>query len=189
MDEFNAYLKKFPNYSPAAFKEVVPYIKTKELAAGEYFLQHGKTCKQLGFIQEGLVRLFYLNDGKEVTHCFCKEKSLTCSFRSFITQEESDIAIQAIEPTKLLVLSYDSLQELYEHNQFWQQAGRIAAEQEYIITDAHNRFIRDLSATEKYLHILEKESELLNRVPLNYLATYLQISPETLSRIRKKITP
>jgi len=66
--------------------------------------------------------------------------------------------------------------------------GRLTAESEYIRTECHNRFIRDLSATDRYKEVLNEDAELMQRVPLNYLASYLQIAPETLSRIRKKIS-
>ncbi len=98
------------------------------------------------------------------------------------------MSIQAIEDTKLIILSYDALQELFRKDLFWQQVGRLAAENEFIISESHNRFLKDLSATERYLQILNKDKELIQRVPLNYLASYLQIAPETLSRIRKKIS-
>jgi len=188
MKAFNKYLQQFPHYTPEVFEKVRPYLTRKELSAGAYFLQQGKTAKNIGFIEEGLLRLYYLNDGKEVTTCFCKENTITTSYGSLITNKESDIAIQAIEPSKLIVLSYEALQRLYEHDLFWQQLGRLAAENEFLITESHHRLLRDLSATDRYLHILEKENELIQRVPLNYLATYLQIAPETLSRIRRKIT-
>ena len=123
-----------------------------------------------------------------MTTCFCKENTITTSFSSLITQQESDITVQAIEPCKLIVLPYATLQKLYEQHLFWQQLGRLAAENEFLITTNHHRLLRDLSATDRYLHILEQEQELLQLVPLNYLASYLQIAPETLSRIRNKIT-
>ncbi len=187
MDAFNKYLKQFPHYASKVFEDIRPYLSIKNIDKGEYFLRNGKICKEIAFIEKGLLRLFYLNDGKEITNCFCKENTITTSYSSLITLKESDIAIQAIEPSKLIVFSYNSLQKLYEQNLFWQQLGRLAAENEFITTECHNRFLRDLSATDRYKQILEQENELLQRVPLNYLATYLQIAPETLSRIRKKI--
>jgi len=138
-------------------------------------------------IEEGLLRLYYLNDGKEITNCFCKENSISCSYSSLITQQASDMIIQAVEPSKLLTIPYEALQKLYAQDLFWQQVGRLAAENEFITTECHNRFLRDLSATDRYRQILENDNDLLQRVPLNHLATYLQITPETLSRIRKKI--
>ena len=188
MEALNHYLKQFPHYTPKAFEAILPYLSIKKLDAGEYFLQHGKVCRNIAFIEEGFMRLYYLHDGKEVTNCFCKENTFVTSYTSLITKLESDIAIQAIEPTKLIVFSYDALQKLYEQDLFWQQLGRVAAENELITTECHHRFLKDLSATDRYLQILENENELLQRVPLNYLATYLQIAPETLSRIRKKIS-
>lgn len=188
MEAFNRYLQQFPHYRPEVFESVLPYLSVKELKAGEYFLPHGAVCKHIAFIEEGFLRLYYLNDGKEVTNCFCKENTITCSYSSLITGHESDVAIQALEPSKLVVLPYDSLLKMYEKDLFWQQLGRLAAENEYITTECHNRFLRDLSAEARYTQILENENDLLQRVPLNYLATYLQIAPETLSRIRSRIS-
>ena len=188
MEAFNRYLKQFPHYIPKVFEDILPFLSVKKIDEGKYFLKNGKICKEIGFVEKGLLRLYYLNDGKEITNCFCKENSITTSYSSLITRKESDIAIQAIEPSQLIVFSYNSLQKLYEKNLFWQQLGRLAAESEFITTECHNRFLRDLSAIDRYKQILDEDPELLQRVPLNYLATYLQIRPETLSRIRKKIS-
>jgi len=188
MEAFNKYLKQFPHYTPEVFDDILPFLFVKKIDSGNYFLRNGRICKEIGFVEEGLLRLYYLNDGKEITNCFCKENTITTSYSSLITQKESDIAIQAIEPTNLIVFSYHTLQKLYEKNLFWQQLGRLAAESEFITTECHNRFLTTLSATDRYKQILEEDTELLQRVPLNYLATYLQVAPETLSRIRKKIS-
>ncbi len=188
MEAFKSYLQKFPHYNSEVFEGVLPYLSIKRLKSGDYFLQHGRVSRNIAFIVEGLMRQYYLKDGKEITNCFCKEGTIATSYSSFITKSESDFSIQAIEPTKLIVLSYDSLNKLYEKDLFWQQLGRLAAENEFITTECHSRFLRDLSATDRYKQILENENELLLRVPLNYLATYLQIAPETLSRIRKRIS-
>lgn len=187
MEAFNQYLQQFPNYTPEVFKKAEPHLSERTLEAGVFWLPPGKVCRHIAFIETGLLRLFYLHDGKEVTHCFCKEYTITTSYSSLISQQESDIAIQAIEPSKLIMLPYPALQQLYEEDLFWQQVGRLASETEYLQTASHNRFLRDLSATDRYLHILEHDKALLQRVPLTYLASYLQIAPETLSRIRNKI--
>lgn len=187
MEAFKNYISQFPHYNQKVLDEVLPYLSIQKLDAGDYFLRQGKIGRNIAFIEKGLLRLYYLNDGKEVTTCFCKENTITCSYRSMITNTPSDISIQAIEPCELIVFSYNDLQKLYEKELFWQQVGRLAAENEFINTECHNRFMSDLSATERYQQILENDNDLLQRVPLNNLATYLQVAPETLSRIRKKI--
>lgn len=188
MEAFNRYLRQFPHYTPNVFEQIKPHLIEKELEVGAYFLEQGRVCRSIAFIENGLLRLHYSTDNKEVTNCFCKENSITCSYSSLITGSESDIGIQAIEPSRLWVIPYISLQKLYEKDLFWQQLGRLAAENEYITKECHHRFLTDLSATERYKEVLKNESDLLQRVPLNYLASYLQVAPETLSRIRKKIS-
>ena len=187
MDAFNKFLQQFPHYTPSVYEKAHPFLSEKTMKSGEFLLQQGKIAKNIVFIERGLLRQYYLNDGKEVTNCFCRENTISTSYKSLITQQESDIMIQAVETSKLIVLSYDALQKLFSKDLFWQQVGRLAAENEFVTTETHNRFLRDLSATERYLHIMKNDKELLQRVPLNHLATYLQITPETLSRIRNKI--
>ena len=188
MEALNKYLQNFPNYTKEAFEIAKPFLKKKQLATDEYFLQLGNICNQIAFIEKGMLRLYYLNDGKEITHCFCRENSIACAYSSLITQQPSDTAIQAIEPTNIIYFSNESLQKLYQQNPFWQQVGRIASENEYLITECHNRFVTNLTATERYTDIMNNDPELLQRVPLNHLASYIKVAPETLSRIRKKLT-
>ena len=188
MNSIKKYLQQFPHFTPSSYEIALPYLVEKNIKAGDFLLQHGKICNQIAFIEKGLFRLFYLNDGKEITTCFCKENTITCSYQSLLTRQPSDMAIQAIEDSKVICFSHEALQKLYEKDLFWQQVGRLAAENEFITAECYSRFLNDLSAKERYLQILETDPELLQRVPLNYLASYLQITPETLSRIRKKIS-
>lgn len=188
MESFRKYIKQFPNYKPSAFEAVLPFLTTKQLAAGEYLLKEGSVCRSIAYIEKGLLRLYYLNNGKEVTNCFCREHTLTASYRSMVTMTASDISIQTLEHSQLIMLSYEALQKLFVTDSFWQQVGRVAIESEYLINEKHSRFLRDKSAQERYLEILNSQPDLLQRVPLTALASYLQVSPETLSRIRKKIS-
>ncbi|MEO0469093.1 MAG: Crp/Fnr family transcriptional regulator [Bacteroidota bacterium] len=188
MEDFQLFLQQFPDYSEARLHEIIPYLSSRNIPLGEYQLQEGRICKEIAFIEKGLLRLYYLRDGKEITHCFCREKSISTSYRSLISQEASDIAIQAVENSSLLLFSYDSLKALYKQHPFWQQMGRLLAEGEYVVREDHSRFLHDLSAKERYEHILEHDPALLQRVPLTYLASYLQLTPETLSRIRRELS-
>ena len=128
MNGLEKYLKQFPHYTPKIYEQALPFLSTQHIKAGEYFLHQGKISKTIGYINKGILRMYYLHDGKEITNCFCKEHTITCSYRSMITKQESDFAIQAIEDSTLTVFSYEALQKLYEKDLFWQQVGRLAAE-------------------------------------------------------------
>jgi len=119
MEAFKIYLQKFPKYLPEVFEMVQPFLTRKTVKAGEYLLRHGKQCKNVVFIEKGLLRLYYLDDGKEVTKYFCRENNITTAYDSLVTQTESELAIQAVEACSLLILPYDALQELYKRNWFW----------------------------------------------------------------------
>jgi len=188
MEAFKKYLEQFPHYTHEAYDIALPFLSKKEIRAGDFFLEQGKVSRHIAFIEKGLFRLFYLNEGKEITNCFCRENTITCSYKSLITQEASEMSIQAIEDSTLIILSYESVQKLLSKDFFWQSVGRLAAENEFIISESHTRFLKDLSATDRYLEVLNNDEELLQRVPLNHLASYLQVAPETLSRIRNKIS-
>ncbi|MEL6675859.1 MAG: Crp/Fnr family transcriptional regulator [Bacteroidota bacterium] len=185
---FETFLSAFPHFQPAVFEEAQPYLRRVDLPAGEHFLEYGHICREIAFIESGLIRLYYLHEGKEVTLCFCRENHITTSYQSLVSQTPSEIAIQTIEPTRLITLSYESLEKLYAKDLFWQQLGRLTVEQEYLAVENHRRLVRDLPGQERYAQMIKQESALLDRVPLNYLASYLQLSPETLSRIRKKMS-
>lgn len=188
MEDFKKYLQEFPHFSESAFEIALPYLKEINIESGQYFLEQGKICKRIAFIKQGLFRTFYLNEGKEITTCFCKEKTLMCSYQSFITQRPSDLAIQALESSSIIVFSKEDFQNLYSKHLFWQHVGRTASENEFVTAVCYTRFLNDLSAKERYLQVMETDNDLLLRVPQMYLASYLQITPETLSRIRRQIT-
>jgi CRP-like cAMP-binding protein len=186
-DLFKAFIQQFPNYSDADFDLAMLSFKALRLQKGDHFIEQDRVCKKIAFIETGLLRTYYLNDGLEVTTCFCRERTLASSFKSVITQTPSELAIQAIEESTLWVIQYHDLEILYNKSPFWQQVGRLVAQQEFVTVECYTRFLNDQTAKQRYLHILEHESDLLLRVPLIYMASYLQIAPETLSRIRKEI--
>ena len=188
MEQFKQLIMQFPHYSEDAYIIAAPYFKVQKLKKGEYFLEEGKVSKKIAFIVSGLFRTYYLKDGMEITTCFCKENSFTTSYKSLITKQPSDLSIQAIEDTELLVIQFDDLQKLYEKHLFWQQVGRLVAEKEFITIECYTRFLNDKTAKQRYLQVLENENDIIQRVPLIYLASYLQVAPETLSRIRKDIS-
>ena len=184
---FKQFLRQFPHYTEAAYDVAAPYISKQYIKKGDHILKQGSYCRHIYFVIAGIFKIYYLRDGVEVTTCFCRENRFATSYQSLLSGEPSELGIQAIEDAEILKIRYEDLNTLYAQSPFWQQIGRIVAEQEYIIAACYTRLINDKSAKQRYLEILENEPELLQRVPLVDLASYLQVTPETISRIRKEL--
>ena len=156
------------------------------LKKDEYFLELGKRCNQVAFIKTGMLRIFYPNDKGEDTTCyFSLPNEFVTSFSSFTTQKLSTENIQAILPTELFVINKQDLELLYRKIPAAQEFGRKAAENLAIIMEKRISLFLTNTADERYQYLLLQNPILIQKVPLQYLASYLGISPQHLSRLRK----
>lgn len=189
MESLKMFLRTITNISDADFENTIKYFQNQYLAKNSYFVLHGKICRQVAFIKKGTLRTYYLNENaEEVTSCFCIENSLTTSYKSFILQQPSELAIQAIEDTELLVIDYADLQNLYQQSVVWQNIGRTIAERQYIVMEQYASVLCNETAKEKYLRLLKEQPSILNKASITDIATYLGVTRRTLSRIRKEVT-
>ena len=163
-------------------------IHPVRLRKKEHYLREGEVCTRYGFIMKGCVRLYFLADGEEICKDLLFEKTFAGSLASFTLQKPAFFHIAAIEDTLLLEIHRHDLLYLFEHYSCWQKLGRIMAEGLAIRKELREiSFLRD-SPEERYRKLLEEQPMVLQRVPLQYIASYLGMKPETLSRIRKKIS-
>lgn len=162
-------------------------FKRNTLKSGEYFLEEGKLCRYVGFIEEGLVR-YHMNDGGiEKTLYFGKEGEFVSNYQSFLPREVSDTSIQAIEDTTLRVITYADLQQLYLKISEGEKLGRLAIENVFVSSLKQLKsFYKDAPA-ERYQQFLQSYPDLAQRVPQYYIASYVGIKPQSLSRIRKRL--
>jgi CRP-like cAMP-binding protein len=159
-----------------------------KLRKKEHFLREGEVCTRYGFIMKGSVRLYFLVDGEEICKDLLFEKTFTGSLASFTLQKPALFNIAAIEETTLLQIHRQPLQDLFERYACWQKLGRLMAESLAIRKEMREiAFLKD-SPQERYRKLLEEQPMVLQRVPLHYIASYLGMKPETLSRIRNKIS-
>jgi CRP-like cAMP-binding protein len=159
----------------------------RSLAKGELWLQEGKICRELGFINKGLVCYYVTNDELECVHNFALEQDFICNFDSLINKTVSKKNIMALEPTELLTISYNNLQRLYSDLPQGERFGRLLMEEVY--TNAISHIISFYTGTpqQRYEAFAAARAELLQRVPQYYIASYLGIKPQSLSRIRKRM--
>jgi CRP-like cAMP-binding protein len=168
-------------------KELNFISKEISVAKNIILVNERERCRNLYFIQKGLMRGYYYDENKEITHWFAQEQEFATSFYSFITVEPSPETIETLEDCELIQISFGDLQTLYKKFPETERIGRIFIEKYYIKLE--ERFLRQRirSAKDRYRDLLEKNPSLLNRAALGQIATYLGIAQETLSRVRAEM--
>ncbi|MEM6297351.1 MAG: Crp/Fnr family transcriptional regulator [Bacteroidota bacterium] len=162
-------------------------IKVRSYSKGSFILEQGMTNDKLYFLKKGVVRAFYYQGNKELTSWMFAENSLFISIYSFLTQTPSRETIEAVEDCELFYITNKDLQELYTSHLDLNVVGRKLTEMYYIKMTEQAGSLRMLPAKERYAYFLETQGALLNRVPLGYIASYLGMSQETLSRVRQQL--
>lgn len=151
---------------------------------GELILKEGEVCRNIYWVARGLVRQFYYKNGKELTEYMAAEGTVCMSIESLFKEEPTRQQIQAIEPTILYALPKQALEREAVRNVNIQMLYRKILEESLIISQVHADMVRFESAQERYTKLVKRSPQLVLRAPLVYIASYLQMTPETLSRVR-----
>ena len=187
-NNFKNFIKQIIPISDTEFEQTIIFFQQQTLQKSDFFVRQDKVCRQIAFINKGTLRTFYINDkAEETTSCFCTENNLTTSYKSFILQQPSNLSIQALEDTELLIIDYENLQKLYAISPIWQNVGRIIAEKEYIVMEKYASVLNNETAKEKYLRLFREQPQIIQKVAVKHIASYLGITTRTLSRIRREI--
>ncbi len=158
------------------------------LKKNEYFLKAGEVPGRIGYVVSGLLRLFYIdNSGTEINKYFCLADSCAISYGAFLRREESKIYIQALEDSKLLVIDYETYNDLLNGHICWQNLARKLAEMLFILSQKRESELLLNDAQERYLQFLQDNPDLVSRLSQYHIASYLGITPESLSRIRTNL--
>lgn len=147
-------------------------------------INSNERCDSMFFIKSGLMRGYYLDDGKEVTNWFAKESEFATCFYAFITNKNSFEIIETLEDCELIEISYSSLQNLYTEFPETDRIGRIITENYYIKLEERLLNLQFKTAKERYQSLSLSKPFLLQRASLGQIASYIGITQETLSRIR-----
>ncbi|HZH01903.1 MAG TPA: Crp/Fnr family transcriptional regulator [Flavisolibacter sp.] len=162
-------------------------LQEKVVAKNGFLVEAGKVCRHLYFLERGAVCGFYYLNGKRVTHWFAFENDFFTSFHSFITQQPAVENIQALEGSVMWAITKNDLTILLENFPEIERVLRLAYEKYYIRLEERFVNAQFKTAAERYEQLLQQTPHIAERVPLGYIASYLGVSQETLSRIRSRV--
>jgi len=158
-----------------------------ELTKGDKFIAYGTVSNKIGFLEKGLLKCTLIGVQKSVVDDFVFENQFVGNYYSFLKQEDSNKEIVCLEPSVLKVISRSKLEELSNKHSFIEQIARQVSEQLFISTAKKLEDIRLLSAEERYLKLVKTNRRITEQIPQYEIASFLNVSPETISRIRNKI--
>ena len=151
---------------------------------GELVLKDGDVCRNLYYIDRGLMRQFYFKHDKEVTEHFGQDHSIVMCIESLFKEEPTHLQIETLEPTIVYALPKVDLERVALHNVNIQILYRKILEESLITSQVHADLVRFETAQERYKKLCKLMPQVVLRAPLVYIASYLQMTPETLSRVR-----
>lgn len=185
---FLSYLQKFSTISDTEFdRYVAPYIEIRQFDKKEFITKAGEIENYFNFIIQGLVRKYYLKGREEINTQISLENHIIHSQESFHSRTPSEYFIEALEPTILLSISYENLETLISQNLKMEKLGRKVITFTLVLKDKWQMQLVKLTPRERFLAFIEKNPELMQRVPQKYLASFLNIKPETFSRFKHLI--
>lgn len=151
---------------------------------GEMILREGEICESIYYIERGLVRQFYFKNDKQITEHLGEDRSIFMCIESLFREEPTRLQVEALEPTLVYMLPKRRLEEVALHNVNIQILYRKILEESLIISQVHADLVRFESAQSRYKKMCKLWPQVVRRAPLVYIASYLQMTPETLSRVR-----
>ena len=186
-DSIKLFLKSFNILTTSEIDDFIQLLTHKLFKKAEYFIREGETCKQVAFILSGSLRSYYISDKEEeITYCITFPNNLMTAYSSYLLALPTQENIQAITPTELLIVQKDKLESLIQQNSNWIYFLKTIAEQQYIELEKRIFLLQKSDAAKRYAELMKNQPEYIQKIPLQYLASYLGITQRHLSRIRKE---
>jgi CRP-like cAMP-binding protein len=189
VEQIKAYLDQIATISNSDWQFFMSKLERREIPKKTIFLKLNAIEGHISFIESGVVRLFIPKEDteKEITFGFSFKNQFVSAYDSFLTQTPSAYQLQALTNTTILSITYKDLQDIYNNTQIGNLIGRLTAERLFLLKSKREQNLLNLSAEERYLSLFKERPELLKVIPLKYISSYIGVTPQALSRIRKRI--
>lgn len=179
------FLSKITQIPPLEWFHLTTLLKVKSFKKGSVYFNQGDEVHEIGFVVKGLLYNSYIDsDGKELVKFFITERNLVAAYSSLILNKPAFYTCKTLEDTTLITIQYKDLKNLYKRHASWERMGRISAEKQFIAKELREYQFLANDAQARYESLVQEQPELVNRVPQYLIASYLGISPVSLSRIR-----
>ena len=189
MHQIKLYLDKIASISSSDWNFFISKLHRRIITKKSVFIKVNQIENHISFIESGIVRLFIPRDNpeKEITFGFSFKNQFVSAYDSFLTQSPSNYQLQALTETSMLSISYKDLQSVYKSTQIGNLIGRLTAEDLFLIKSKREQNLLNLNAEQRYLKLFKERPELLKSVPLKYISSYIGVTAQALSRIRKRL--
>jgi len=182
------FIQEFINPTEEEWQYLASTLELRNVPKKERLLQQGDICRHVAFVNKGLFRAYKSSDDKEITHYFPIEGFFATDYSSFINRTPSPDTIEALEDCEVLLLSRDDMHKAYSKYHVWERFGRLMAEYLYIKLEKTINSFQFMTPEERYLNLMAENPGIYERAPQVHIASFLGITPESLSRIRKRIS-
>ncbi len=182
------HFRQFTDFNDSELEIIMPYFETRMFKKKSILLDIGKVSNEVFYIIKGCIRLYCEKDGEELSTYFFTENMFAGSYDSFLSRRPSKVAIETLEECQVLVLTHEAQEKLYDIFPKMNEFIRKAIEHRFVLL--HDLFISYLlnSPEERYITLLNDRPDLLQRIPQHQIASFLGVTPVSLSRIRNRIT-
>ena len=185
LEYFLEFLNKFVPLSLADFTAIIaPFIQERSFKRREVITTAGTVENYMNFITTGAVRKYFKKEAEEINTQISTEGQIIHSQESFHSQTPSDYTIEAVEASVLLSITYDDLNKIFSTNAAMEKMGRLIVTYVLVLNDRWQMSLLKLTPRERFIQFVQKNPELIQRVPQKYLASLLNIQPETFSRFK-----
>lgn len=190
MNKFRSYLEAIIDVDDADWNYFSSRLIKRTFSKKSIFLNIGDIENHISFIEQGAVRLFIPKEDeeKEITFGFCLKDEFISAYDSFLTQTPTLYQLETLMDTTLWSISYADLQDVYKTTKIGNTVGRFTSEKLFLIKSKREQSLLNETAEQRYINLFEDRPEIIKHIPLKYIASYIGVTPQALSRIRKRIS-
>ena len=190
MHKFRKYIETFANVTDKDWLIFTSFLKKRNFAKKSVFLKAGQTENYISFIEKGEVRLFLKKEEeeKEITLGFSFQGEFISAYDSFLTRTPSLYQLETLSDTTLWSITYADLQEVYKTTEIGNTIGRFFSEKLFLLKSKREQSLLNQTPEQLYLNLFKDRPNLIKKISLKHIASYIGVTPQALSRIRKRIS-